>query len=269
MLVTLRIFFTYAGKPLKIFSLNTRLFATAFIGGCITIASCTDSGRQMVLTDEDISTLLVDTVSAYDTGGEMSMPDATAKLPVLWHGNYYTDFNDSNYVHWAEAKRIGLEPLSDTRSHLHTTRPLVRVASCPEYYLEPLTYSKPYLVPEAALLLRDIGARFNDVLARNGGARYRLRVTSVLRTPDGIRRLQRVNHNAIDSSVHQLGTTFDISYARFVPDSPTPAYSSGDLKQALAYVLDGLRSEGRCYVKHERVQPCFHITVRTTATETK
>lgn len=239
-----------------------RLCAAIIIGSWLWISACSDGNSSVTLSEADISALLSDSVSAFDTGGDAEMPTPTATLPRLWSGNYYTDFNDSNYVHWADASRVGIMALTDTRSHLYTTRPLVKVASCPEYYLEPLTYSKPYLVPEAARLLTDIGAEFNAILASNGGSRYRIKVTSVLRTPENIRRLQRVNRNAIDSSVHQLATTFDISYARFVPDAPTPAYSAEDLKQALASVLWKLREQGRCYVKYERRQPCFHISVR-------
>lgn len=217
------------------------------------------------LTEADLEVLLADSSAAYDADPAAEMPDATARLPLMWSGNYLTEFNDSNYVHWADAEQLGIEPLGDTRSHLYTSRPLVRIGSCRDYYLEELTHSRPYLVPEAAQLLHDIGARFNAILASNGTARYRIKVTSVLRTPQSVRRLRRANANAIDSSVHQLGTTFDISYARFIPDHPVPAYSSGDLKQALAAVLDSLRREGRCFIKHERSQPCFHISARPLA----
>lgn len=231
-------------------------------GWIAAFSACTESGGRLSLSEADMSALLADSVSMYDADPKAEMPDATASLPTLWRGNYLKHFNDSNYVHWADAERVGIEPITDTRSHLYTSRPLVRIASCEDYYLENLTHSEPYLVPEAAQLLHDIGSRFNAILAANGSARYRIKVTSVLRTPESIRKLRRANRNAIDSSVHQLGTTFDISYSRFIPDSPQPAYSSEDLKQALASVLDQLRAEGRCYVKHERKQPCFHISAR-------
>lgn len=190
------------------------------------------------------------------------MPEPTVALPLKWHKTYSKEFNDSNYVHWAAAERIGIIPLSDTRSHWQLRRPLVKIVSCADFYVEPLTHSRPYLVPEAALMLHEIGRRFNDTLRVRGGGDYRIKVTSVLRTPESVSRLRRSNRNAVDSSVHQLGTTVDISYARFAADSRRIARSAVDLKAILAEVLDAMRSEGRCYVKYEHKQPCFHITVR-------
>lgn len=111
-------------------------------------------------------------------------------------------------------------------------------------------------------MVREIGRRFRDSLATRGGGDYRIRVTSVLRTPDSVRRLRRVNRNAVDSSVHQYGTTVDISYANFAASSAETPRSADDLKGLLAEVLLAMRDEGKCFVKYERQQPCFHITCR-------
>ena len=158
--------------------------------------------------------------------------------------------------------RIGIEPLSDTRSHWRLRRPLVKIASCEDFYLEPLTYSSPYLVPEAAEMLHEIGRRFHDTLAVRGGGDYSIKVTSVLRTPESVSRLRRHNANAIDSSVHQLGTTIDISYSQFAAYNDRIPRSAADLKAILAEVLVAMREEGKCWIKHEYKQPCFHITAR-------
>ena len=190
------------------------------------------------------------------------MPEPTQRIKVNYFGNLRPYFNDSNYVHWAEAERYGLRPLSDTRSHWQLNRPIVKVTTCADYYLDTLIYSRPYLVPEAAATLREIGHRFRDTIAARGGGDYRVKVTSVLRTPQTVKRLRRRNRNAIDSSVHQLGTTFDISYASFVASSPAPARSVDDLKGILAEVLKAMREENKIWVKYEVGQPCFHITVR-------
>lgn len=192
------------------------------------------------------------------------MPEPTVAMRTRSVGNLAEVFNDSNYVHWADAERIGITPISDTRSHWDAGRPLVKVTSCADFYVEPLTHSKPYLVPEAAALLHEIGRRFNDTIQARGGGDYRIKVTSILRTPEGIARLKRSNKNAVDSSVHQLATTFDISYARFAPFSDSIPRSATDLKAVLAEVLYQLRDEGRCWVKYERRQPCFHISARPT-----
>lgn len=190
------------------------------------------------------------------------MPEPTVGMKVRHIGRYADIFNDSNYIHWAEAEKIGIVPLSDTRSHWDLRRPIVKVAPCRDFFVEPLTYSRPYLIPEAAALLHEIGARFRDTIASRGGGDYRIKVTSVLRTPESVSRLRRRNSNALDSSVHQLGTTFDISYSRFIADSDRIPRSADDLKGVLAEVLYALREEGRCWIKYELKQPCFHITVR-------
>ncbi|MDE5927286.1 MAG: hypothetical protein K1V86_04755 [Duncaniella sp.] len=203
----------------------------------------------------------LDTVSFYRRHLE-KMPEPTQRIKVNYFGNLRPYFNDSNYVHWQEAESYGLQPLSDTRSHWQLNRPIVKVTTCADYFLDTLIFSRPYLVPEAAATLREIGHRFRDTIAARGGGDYRIKVTSVLRTPQTVRRLRRRNRNAIDSSVHQLGTTFDISYASFVASSPAPARSVDDLKGILAEVLKAMREENKIWVKYEVGQPCFHITAR-------
>ena len=108
-------------------------------------------------------------------------------------------FNDSNHVHLAAAEAAGITPVTDLRSVWHNARGLVEIRSCREYYLAPLSHSYPYLVPDAADLLREIGARFADSLAARGGGAYRPKVTSVLRTPATVGKLRRVNRNATEN----------------------------------------------------------------------
>lgn len=194
----------------------------------------------------------------------LEMPDQCSTLHVNHIGNLAEVFNDSNYVHWADAEKAGLSPLTDTRSHWRNRRPMEKVTPCSHFYVEELNYSAPYLVPGAARMLHEIGRRFQDTLQARGGGNYRIKVTSVLRTPENVRRLHRVNSNSIDSSTHTLGTTVDISYARFVCDKATPARRAEDLKGVLAEVLLAMRDEGWCWVKYERKQPCFHISYRGT-----
>lgn len=208
----------------------------------------------------------LDTVSFYLRHLD-KMPEPTQRIKVNYFGNLRPFFNDSNYVHWAEAERYGLRPLTDTRSHWQIDRPIVKVTTCADYYLDTLIFSRPYLVPQAAATLKEIGHRFRDTIAARGGGDYRIKVTSLLRTPQTVKRLRRRNRNAIDSSVHQLGTTFDISYASFVASSPEPARSVDDLKGILAEVLKAMREEEKIWVKYEVGQPCFHITARNKVNE--
>ena len=216
--------------------------------------------RQQTV-DFDIN-MLADSSAGWNRVLE-EMPGNTKKIRINVIGQLREVFNDSNQVHWAAAEQIGIRPLTDTRSHFDPGRDLVKVVSCRDFYVDELTYSSPYLVPEAATLLHEIGRRFNDSLAARGGGAYRIRVTSLLRTPESVARLRRRNRNAVDSSVHQLGTTFDITYSRFAcSDSLQPRRSAEDLKNLLGEVLYGLRREGLCYIKFERQQACYLFSAR-------
>lgn len=172
-------------------------------------------------------------------------------------------FNDSNHVHLAVAEEIGVSPIESLSDAWHIRRPVKKIVSCKEYFVDELTHSLPYLVPEAYDLLKEIGTRFNDTLQARGGGDYRIKVTSVLRTSTGIKKLRRRNINAVKNSTHQFGTTFDISYAKFISGpSTTVGRTQEDLKNLLAEILKELVAEGKCYVKYERKQSCFHITAR-------
>ena len=179
-------------------------------------------------------------------------------------GRYNEVFNDSNYVQYASAERLGIDPIHTVCDAYNTRRPLLKIESGPNYEVDNLTHSMPFLVPEAAQLLDDIGRRFGDIVEERGGSseNNRLLVTSLLRSAHSVKRLRRVNRNAVDSSTHMFATTFDISWSNFhFPDS-SKAENAVVLKGILAEVLNDMRNEGRCWVKFERKTPCFHITVR-------
>ena len=97
-------------------------------------------------------------------------------------------FNDSNKYQYAHAERIGIEPISDLYFAYHTRRPLRHITTCDLYKVDSLTHSLPFLVPEAARLLEDIGRNFIDSLASRGADGYRIKVTSLLRTASSVRR---------------------------------------------------------------------------------
>lgn len=169
-------------------------------------------------------------------------------------------FNDSNKYQYAAAERIGVTPISGITDAYFLRRPIMLVESNEYYVLDSLTHSMPYLVPEAYSLLNTIGRNFRDTLRSRGADGYRFRVTSLLRSAYSVKKLRRINRNATDSSTHQFGTTFDISYARFDRNGATREVSDEDLKNLLAEVLFDLRRSGKCLVKFERKSPCYHIT---------
>lgn len=175
-------------------------------------------------------------------------------------GPLWKVFNDSNYLQLQTARNIGIEPISDLSNSYFMNRPIVKVESNEFYHIDSLRHSLPYLVPEAAALLHDIGKNFIDSLHARGGDSYTIKVTSLLRTPETVGRLRRVNINATDSSTHQFATTFDISYTNFYCLDEGRRINQGDLKNLLGEVLLDLKKQDRCLVKYEHKTGCFHIT---------
>ena len=197
---------------------------------------------------------------------EIEEPDSAVKmhrLKVCPIGSYTRVFNDLNAEHLAEARRIGIKPISSLYDAYNLRVPIMRISTCNDFAVDELTHSLPYLVPQATRLLHDIGRSFSDSVMARGGKKYKIRVTSVTRTDHTVARLRRGgNVNATVESAHRYGTTFDVSYIRFVCCDSSYVVAPQDLRGILAEVLDYYRDEGRCLVKYEVKQGCFHITAR-------
>ena len=189
------------------------------------------------------------------------LPAGVRGIKVRNIGPLATVFNDSNSFQLEAARRLGIEPVVDLSSAYFTKRPIVKVESNQYYQIDSLRHSLPYLVPEAAILLEEIGKNFIDSLHGRGGDSYKIKVTSLLRTPETVGKLRRINVNATDSSTHQYATTFDISYTNFYCLDENRQINQGDLKNLLGEVLLDLKQQGKCLVKYERKTGCFHVTV--------
>lgn len=180
---------------------------------------------------------------------------------------YATLFNDLNDVHLATAERLGQPECKNRQEAAAHKDRYVYVGASPYYDLEALTYSVPYLVPRAAILLDEIGHAFLDSLTAKGLPFHKMVVTSLLRTDDDVARLRVHNRNASEQSAHRFGTTFDIAYTHFCrvqdpDDEPQVETYARDLKAILGEVLRDQKELGTCYVKYEYRQTCFHITCR-------
>lgn len=187
------------------------------------------------------------------------------ELKKIWYnGSYNRDFNDLNDVQLAMAQKIGIQPVASREEAEHASKDMEEIKTNKYYEVEELTHSIPFLIPEAALLLQDIGKNFQDSLYNLNASLYKIKVTSVTRTVDDVKKLKKRNLNASANSTHQYGTTFDISWARYtkIDEKDTLNIDNDRLKMVLASVLRDLKRAERCYVKHERKQGCFHITVR-------
>ena len=179
--------------------------------------------------------------------------------------SYKTKFNDLQSKQHDVASRIGLpRPPKDRADAASMRTRLTEVKTNGNYIVDSLTHSVPYLIPSAKRELDAIGEEWSDILSRNGLPHYRFYVTSILRTQEDIRYLQRSgNINSVTQSCHCYGTTFDLAYMRFDKVTRTCEYMHPDnLKLVLGQVLLNHQRAGTIYVKYEAKQSCFHITVR-------
>ena len=183
--------------------------------------------------------------------------------------DYATLFNDQNGVQLKAAAKFGIQQPLKNRNEADKVRDgLVRIRDNSHYSIAKLTHSIPYLTDGAAELLDMIGKNFLDSLESKGLNPNKIIVTSVLRTQEDVKKLQKSgNPNAVSNSAHCYATTFDIAYTyydkswfknfRFC-ESVEPEI----LKKVLGEVLRDLRKQKKCYVKYEVKQRCFHITTR-------
>ena len=185
-------------------------------------------------------------------------------LPITYIGSYSHDFNDLNDLHLEAAQRLGIEPVASREEAVHLKRKLREIKDTDYYIVDNLTHSIPYLVPKAEALLMTIGKNFRDSLESHYAPIYKLKVTSITRTREDISKLRKRNYNSSENSAHEYGTTIDISWSKYVKaDEKDPVnLDDSELKRLLACVLRDLQKQEKCYVKHERKQGCFHITVR-------
>ena len=179
--------------------------------------------------------------------------------------SYKDKFRDLQSKQEQAARAIGLSTPPQNRQQAAKMRSQLTQIKTNDYYIvDSLTHSIPYLVPAAAKELESIGAEFADILQRNNLPHYRFYVTSVLRTKEDIKQLQKSgNINATTNSCHCYGTTFDLAYYRYDKVTRTREYMHQDnLKLVLGQVLLNHQRAGKIYVKYEHKQACFHITVR-------
>lgn len=180
---------------------------------------------------------------------------------------FSVSFPDQQQVHLTSARRLGVSNVKDRKEAERRKNELVYVGANPYFHIDKLHSSIPYLIPQAARLLNDIGRQYFDSLHVKGIPLHKIIVTSVLRTEDDVKRLRQRNTNATENSCHLYGTTFDICYNRYLTvydprEGERRAVTSDTLKWILAEVLRDIRLSERAYIKYEVKQGCFHITAR-------
>ena len=190
---------------------------------------------------------------------EQRKPEPSRYYPSI--RNLKAQFNDLNPLHLEAGRSLGLAEPPESREDINTWR-LMEIKDCRYYVVDRLDYSVPYLTRGGARLLDEIGENFRDSLEAKGMIPVRFKLSSVLRTKDDVRRLRRSgNVNASENSSHCYGCTFDIAWASY--DLPKRYNATWDqYRGVMAEVLRDLRAEGKCYVKFEAKESCFHITSR-------
>ncbi len=180
-------------------------------------------------------------------------------------------YSDINKTHLKYAKANGIKGFKSNKEFRDNINKyvskgdLVKIENSGYYVVDKLTHSHPYLTPEAADLLDEIGKRFQEKLQENGLKTRYYQVTSLLRTGESQKSLGRSNVNASSNSSHLYGTTFDITYARvFTKSRLAKKYeiADGPAIKLLSESIGELRNEKKCVVVTERKERCFHITVR-------
>ena len=207
-------------------------------------------------------------LTANRKGARFFRADGTiAKHRIKSVPHFGNAFPDQNDVQLIAANKHGVQPVIDRQEAERRKSELVYVGSNPFFSVDRLHNSIPYLVPRAAVLLQDIGRNFFDSLQLKGVPLHKIIVTSVMRSKADVTKLRGHNGNATQNSCHLYGTTFDVCYNRYktveAPNGPHRRSVRNDtLKWILSEVLNDIRKSGRCYIKYEVHQGCFHITVR-------
>ena len=255
--------------------LTKKRYLIGFTGAVLVLAGVRAAFPQVAESNANVSSEVSVTVTGdADTDTPANSPaevkpigHITKKHRILSVPNFKACFPDTQAVQLSAAMKYGVKRVKNREDAEKRKNELVYVGSNPYYHIAPLYSSIPYLVPRAAVLLQDIGQAFFDSLYVKGIPLHRPIVTSVLRSEADVVKLRRHNGNATENSCHLYGTTFDICYNRYEtvenPNGPARrAVRNDSLKYVLSEVLRDMREQGRCYIKYEVKQGCFHMTVR-------
>ncbi len=224
-------------------------------------------------------------------GGD-SLKAAFEQVPALRAREVGELRRDRNAEQIAIARRLGFRVSGDAEiERLRQQGRLVAVGdSTPYWVLREMDHSVPYVTPDTRAMLVHLGRRFQARLDSLGLPRYRMKVTSALRTDETQRDLRKINSYASQTvSAHEFGTTIDVSHERFAvpaePRSSGPAPGARQMEVAMleeagkehAKVLQAelgrtileMRQQGALRVMMENKQPVYHMTVarRFTAAE--
>ena len=182
---------------------------------------------------------------------------------------------DVNAEQVATARRLGIRASGQAAiDALAREGRLVALGDSTAYWvLRDMDHSVPFVTPDARAMLVELGRRFHARLDRLGLPRYRMKVTSALRTDETQADLRKTNSYASrTTSAHEFGTTIDVSHERFaVPavrvEGETELLEAVGKEHAkvlqaeLGRAIAELRDERALHVMMENLQPVYHMTV--------
>jgi hypothetical protein len=188
---------------------------------------------------------------------------------------------DKNAEQVAAASKLGqrVSGMAEIQRLVNAGR-LVALGDSTQYWiLRDMPHSNPYVTPDTRNMLMELGRRFHARLDRLGLPRYRIKVTSALRTDETQAELRRINSYASQTtSAHEFGTTVDVSHERFAVPAPaadaTGAWemeaevleelgkeNARVLQAELGRALAEMRDQGVLHVMMENKQPVYHFTL--------
>jgi hypothetical protein len=196
---------------------------------------------------------------------------------------------DKNATQVASAQRLGVQVSGQAEiDRMVQQGRLVPLGDSTQYWiLRGMDHAAPYVTPDTKAMLEDLGRRFHARLDRAGLPRYRIKITSAIRTAEAQVDLRKTNsYAASTTSAHQFGTTVDVSHERFaVPAGPRTAAGAASapvegawelesemleevgkehakvLQAELGRALTELREAGAIHVMMENKQPVYHFTL--------
>ena len=192
--------------------------------------------------------------------------------------------------HVARARALGVRVRDRAaRDSLVAAGRLVRLADSTTHWIVRRGTAPAYVLPELQQVLEEVAQRFQEHIGGLGLPRYRIEVTSALRTAEGQARLRESNGNAAAGvSSHEFGATVDVSYAAFAPPVDPPvsvledvpvelrphlkrladlsmesvsARKSRELGAVFSQVLREAQDDGLVLVIYERQQTVYHLSV--------
>jgi hypothetical protein len=188
-----------------------------------------------------------------------------SKRCISYQQVYSNRLDDRIVDYIAGARLNGVESSSTGREILKKAAVghLRRVIGGKLYVVDGLTNSYPYLTRDSKKLLNEIARRFRNSIEREGFKGSKFIVTSMTRTTESAKKLEKSNINTSENSPHLNGNAFDISYAHFLIRKFTVTEcDKWYLKEALAEVIYKMKEEKKCWATYEKKQGCYHVVSR-------